>query len=92
MATLPLPFLRKFRPDASESERTEVMAVTEMGSGRRYIAASLADKLIRGEAVELPQVLGLDEEGYAGLLLMCGIENAGIDAHEVRRERTDGEC
>lgn len=65
------------------------MAVMEMGSGRRYIAASLADKLIRGEAVELPQVLGLDGEDYTSLLRICGIENAGIDAPEARCERTD---
>lgn len=45
-------------------------------NGRRYIAASLADKLIRGEHVELSQILGLDDDAFNDLLQMCGIDSA----------------
>lgn len=45
-------------------------------NGRRYIAASLVDKLIRGEQVELSQILGLDDDAFNDLLKMCGIDSA----------------
>ncbi|OUO58385.1 hypothetical protein B5F74_10405 [Collinsella sp. An271] len=52
-------------------------------NGRRYIAASLVDKLIRGEHVELSQILGLDDDAFNDLLKMCGIDSADNEAGEA---------
>lgn len=58
--------------------------MADYDNGRRYIAASLVDRLIRGEKVELSQLLGLDDEAFDALLQMCGMDQTANDFGPVR--------